>query len=592
MRMKRLAACVAILACLTAPAWGSDWNVGNGLWGNGANWLPAGVPTGTNANIANGGSATLQTAVPAITTFDLTGGSDLTINTGANLTTTGNAVIATGAFNDGYVAHNDGTLSFGADLILGNGASTYGEWIMSTGSVEVANNMTVGSGGDGVFSMADGGLTVHGGLAIADSSGLGTMTVTGGTLLQDGVAASLNVGGSGAGTLRVEGDTSTINVTNYEQGVIGSLDLVMNDFGITTINATGDMALSGVLNVTIAAGSSPAAGVYDILVAEGDRTGQFLLASLPVSQDFALRYEEVGTDSVVRLYVDTEPPALTNSTVSFRDGDGSAVIDGARTVQSGVWVNGASVGPYAGTQDTWLTGWLGGGGNNQGGDSNNWAWSKQINPQLQEAQALLMFNDIFVDLGANPTQAAIDAAVAAGQIPMGSTIDYAYFEVRNWNNTDGGTGPGNTGLIGQILEPTAGGAWNEGAVGWNDWGAGGFILGDGTSNTDTGVTVPGDGPGNWNTSADLAASLQSMSDGASANYGWCIIPTGGTSHGDPIGTCTRILSAEHGSLGARPGLVVNFTAPTAGEPPVNPVPEPTGLGLIGLALLAARRRRS
>ena len=310
MRMKRLAAFVTVCVCLaTVPASASDWNAGNGLWGNGANWLPAGVPTATNANIANGGSATLQTAVPNITTLDLTGGSDLTINAGADLTTTGNAVIATGAFNDGYVSQGGGTMSLGADLILGNGADTYGEWIMSNGSVEVTNNLTIGNGGDGVFSMSDGGLTVHGGITIADSSGLGTLTVSGGTLLQDGVAGSLSVGGGGAGTLRVEGDTPTINVTDYEQTATGALDVEFNDFGIATIYASGDVNLNGALGATVAGGASLTTGVYDLIVMDGTRTGEF--NSLTLDYTMSVEYELNGDGKeAVRLYVDTDAPPV------------------------------------------------------------------------------------------------------------------------------------------------------------------------------------------------------------------------------------------------------------------------------------------
>ena len=304
MRVKRLAACVAMAVCLAAAsAFASDWNVANGLWGNPGSWNPAGVPSGTNANIDNGGSATLQTAVANITTLDVTGSSELDINSGASLTTTGNAVIATGAFNDGYVSQGGGTLSLGADLVLGNGADTYGEWIMSDGSVEVASNLTVADGGDAVLEMSDGGLTVHGGITIADSSGSGTITISGGTLLQDGAGDSFRVGTSGGGTFRIESGAPTVNVTNYVQGSLGSLDLVLDNDGIATINASGDMTLAGSLNVSIAAGASVPDGVYDIITAD-TRTGFFTTPNLP--EGVKLRY---GNDSATaKLYVGVKPP--------------------------------------------------------------------------------------------------------------------------------------------------------------------------------------------------------------------------------------------------------------------------------------------
>ena len=81
MRMRKLVAVTAILVCLTAAtASASDWNVANGLWSNPGSWNPVAVPNGTNANIANAGTATLQSAVPNITTLQLTNGSGLVVN--------------------------------------------------------------------------------------------------------------------------------------------------------------------------------------------------------------------------------------------------------------------------------------------------------------------------------------------------------------------------------------------------------------------------------------------------------------------------------------------------------------------------------
>ena len=79
--MRKLVAVTAILVCLTAAtASASDWNVANGLWSNPGSWNPVAVPNGTNANIANAGTATLQSAVPNITTLQLTNGSGLVVN--------------------------------------------------------------------------------------------------------------------------------------------------------------------------------------------------------------------------------------------------------------------------------------------------------------------------------------------------------------------------------------------------------------------------------------------------------------------------------------------------------------------------------
>ena len=171
MRMKSLAAFVAISMCLTtAAAWGSDWDVDTGFWSTPGSWSPVGVPNGVAANITNGGTATLQSGVDDITTFQLAGAlfddSELIVLAGADLTTTGDASIGTGSLleNDALVTQSGGSMSVGASLIIGSDDAV-AEWRMSGAAsvVNVATNLTVGNGGDGTFSMSDGALTVHGG---------------------------------------------------------------------------------------------------------------------------------------------------------------------------------------------------------------------------------------------------------------------------------------------------------------------------------------------------------------------------------------------------------------------------------------------
>ena len=339
--MKRLAACVAIVVCLaTVPASASDWNVANGLWSNNGSWSPAVVPDGTNASIGNGGTATLQSVVPNITTFDLTGGSDWDISGAANLTTTGDAIIASGAFDDGYVSHSGGTLSLGADLILANGADSYAEWTMSNGSIGVTTDMAIGNGGDVVFDMSDGGLTVGGNVDIATSaSGSGLMTVGGGTVTQSGSA--FTVGGDG--TLQVKGSTPMINVTNYEQASAGALNLVLDDNGIATINASGNVALNGELNVSIAGGASPTPGIYDIVAAGGTLTGQFSSNTLPAG--VKLWYDH--DSEAAQLYVGMDPPGeIIDQDADFgatvRD-DSDNTVDGTNSLYMNetTWADGA-----------------------------------------------------------------------------------------------------------------------------------------------------------------------------------------------------------------------------------------------------------
>ena len=304
MRVKRLAACVAMAVCLAAaPALASDWNVGSGLWANGGNWL-GGLPNGTPATIDNAGTATLQSAVPDITTLNMGGFSQLNVNAGADLTSTGDARVAYAGFDEGYVVQGGGSVSLGASLTLGASGGDFATWTMTNdASLGVGNDLIVGDAGAGQFQLGDtSNLTVGGNIDIARSAGgAGTLTVSGSsTLTQTG--GSLNVGGSGlGGTLRIEGAATTINVVDYEQTSTGSLDLEMNDFGIAPINVSGNAALHGALNVSVAGGASVPDGVYDIITAD-TRTSGFETTSLPAGM--SVWYGE----NDVKLYVGIDPP--------------------------------------------------------------------------------------------------------------------------------------------------------------------------------------------------------------------------------------------------------------------------------------------
>ncbi len=300
MRLMRLAAVVAVSLCLATAAYGSSWTGGDGDWGLGTNW-DAGVPDGTSAYIGNGQTVTLDTGVPAITTLDVTWFSELNIKDGAGLTAIGDANVAGGGNDSGIVAQIGGVVSLASNLTIGNTAGDIAKWTMTDdGSLAVGIDLTVGGAGQGTFELGDdSSLTVGGSIDIGES-GSGMMTVGGGTLTQIGGAFTVGVGGS----LRVEGDAPVINVANYEQAVSGALHLELNNSGIAPINISGNMTLNGGLYVSVASGAVPAPGIYDILVADGTRSGEFFLQSLP--DGMALRYAEDSAKA--QLYVGVEAP--------------------------------------------------------------------------------------------------------------------------------------------------------------------------------------------------------------------------------------------------------------------------------------------
>ena len=308
MRLKNVAVLVAVSVCLTATAWGAVWDGSDGLlWSNGNNWTPAGVPLNEAAIINNGllGSPTLN-VVSNITNLEVSGFSTLNINAGADLTATGGGSIAGGGFDEGYVNHTGGDVSFGADLFVANGGADFGRWtMMADATLAVANDLAVGGSGDALFELSDDGiLNVGGSIGIGSlAGGSGTMVVSGGTVTETGGGLSI-----GSGVLQVEGDTPVINVTDYEQAGTGGLNLVLGNAGIAPINISGDMILNGGLNVSVAGGASPAPDTYDILVADGTRTGIFNSVNLPENVTFG--YVEEGGKSIARLYVGVDGPVV------------------------------------------------------------------------------------------------------------------------------------------------------------------------------------------------------------------------------------------------------------------------------------------
>ena len=304
MRMMRMAAVVAMSLCLSMTALASNWTAGNGNWNLGGNW-DAGVPNGTSAYIGNGGTPTLNSLVTDATTLDVAWFSTLEIEAGSGLTATGNANVAGGGNDWGTVNQSGGAVSLESNLTVGNAVGDVAEWSMTAdGTLAIGSDLTVGGAGQGTFELGDtSSLTVGGNINISASGGSGTMTVSGGTLGQlagggdPAILADLNVGS--AGTFAVESDAPTINVASYTQASGGSLDIALGNTGVSPIQVSGEATLSGALNVTVAGGTPD--GVYDIINADV-RTSGFESTNLPAG--VSVWYGE--TD--VKLYVGIEPP--------------------------------------------------------------------------------------------------------------------------------------------------------------------------------------------------------------------------------------------------------------------------------------------
>jgi hypothetical protein len=323
-------------------------------------------------------------------------------------------------------------------------------------------------------------------------------------------------------------------------------DAIVENGGGTIATVARDGNLAGALEVSLSSNDTTEATVPpSVTILDGE-------ANSPPFPITGVDDQLLDGTQTVTITAD----AMGASTiVSYRNGTaGTADDNGPQPV--GVWVDGVAVKDYAGTHDRTLAGWFNNGGADSPPDDAAIYWTQSWNPQGQTAELVIKFDEIFVDLGADPTQAQIDNAVTNGEIPLGSTINDAQVRFRNWNLNEGA---GNVGIIQRLLQP-----WIEDTVGWNFFGTNGLTENDGVATAwEDGVgqtTVDGDGP-NDVMFADVTASMNLMALGAANNNGWGFIPTGGGFCGQ-TSTCTRLFSSEHGEA-IRPALIVDFTAPSA-----------------------------
>ncbi len=545
MRAKKLAACVAMCVCLAAPAWASIWTAGDGNWDLDGNW-DDGVPNGASAYIDNGSIVTLDSAVTDITTLGVSWFSKLNIENGAGLTAIGEASVASGGNDTGTVAQSGGVVSLGSNLIVGEAAGGIGSWTMTAdGTLAVGADLTVGGAGHGTFELGDtSALTVGGNINIAASGGSGALTVTGGTLGQlagggdPAILADVDVGS--AGTFAVEGSTSTINVASYAQAANAALDVVLDNGGPSTIYVDGNITLDGALNVSIADGAVVPDGIYDIIAATGTRTGTFATKSLPAGVNF----KYVDGSAKAQLVVGTPP--------------------GAGTITNKVWEEVTTVtqiGMPAGMTSV--------------------VKAVKVNGPAMTVNGVDFESDdhIGLDYPAGGTNAGYDIAGNGYHAPAGWLVSWPN-NVPDTDLDNGGcsTGP-DPGWTNAWMKPVPTYTLNPNTDYVME-----IYFGDHNGrNTEIVIEVGGtmdviqapSTPGCWR------ATFEFTTD-ANTDFQWHVggdpnTPEFGLDHWGPSPSHTAIISA--------------FALYEAGGAPEPVVPEPGGLSLVGLSLLAVRRRR-
>jgi len=305
------------LAAPPPPAGAATWNVpGPADWMDGSNWDTGNVPYLGKAYVTNGGTADLDSAAWSVTEFDIEANSTVNVKPGASLTGTGNWKVGDGdvAGETGTLNQTGGALDTSGDLFVGDGAADYGEVHLSGGTFEIGDDLKLADDGPGLLTLSGtAALTVHGYVAVSNKGNaecVGRLEISGSSSvihIGDGPGVgneNFAVGDENAGSVQISGSNASINIVDYVQTRSDStLEVVLDAGGISTINASGNMTLAGTLDVTTS--ETVPQGIYDVIVAQGGRSGTFETVNLPAG--FQISYES-GSEKV-RLYKDLEPPA-------------------------------------------------------------------------------------------------------------------------------------------------------------------------------------------------------------------------------------------------------------------------------------------
>jgi len=167
---------------------------GDQLWSNPANWSAGSLPTSSDwAKISNVSSlhqtAMINSGVNAVsskTHLGYTGGGTLTID-GGTLTTAGDDLLLGKNGGSGTLNLISGTINCGKDLEVGGGNP--GVLNMSNGTINVTRDFDIpeSAGSTAEVNLDGGVITVNGALTMEAT---GSMDISGGTLIVDGVVTS------------------------------------------------------------------------------------------------------------------------------------------------------------------------------------------------------------------------------------------------------------------------------------------------------------------------------------------------------------------------------------------------------------------
>jgi len=246
-----------------------------GTWDMGGNHLHVGRDPGATGEWNIGGTAMVSNFNVITVGYEGNGTATLQGNASvggmANTTYIGRGLGATGT-----VVQSGGTWDNGEyGLTLGGPPGSFGSWTLSGGVVTNVKTFNVSANGSGEFTMSGGTFyvgtganyvgrysnsvgraTFSGGLwegngrhfyVGQDLTATGSVTISSGTITNVG---QIHCGRNGTGTLRVEGSDAAISSVQFNVGSADDTFVVAPDAGgITTINASGNITLTGTLAV-------------------------------------------------------------------------------------------------------------------------------------------------------------------------------------------------------------------------------------------------------------------------------------------------------------------------------------------------------
>jgi T5SS/PEP-CTERM-associated repeat protein/autotransporter-associated beta strand protein len=257
---------VATLLLAIAAQGQSVWNATNGTWnsnGSGNEWTPNGVPTSSTV-VHFGSTAVAPTTVIATVKGKsvVSAGAIIGVDSGrtatVNVEDQGSAGVWT-ASGDMYVGMaGTGTLTIhdGGEVVVSTGGGIIGQ---ATGSVGTVN--VTGTGAQ--WTMSTGGLTVA-------NLGQGSLTISGGGVVNTALAALIGSNSGGNGTVQVTGAGSLLSSATgviVSRGGIGQLTIENSGRVLAqTVNITLLASGAGTLNLN---GTAGARGVLEVNSVQG-----------------------------------------------------------------------------------------------------------------------------------------------------------------------------------------------------------------------------------------------------------------------------------------------------------------------------------